>query len=215
MTFSCKHIFKEAWQLFTKAWSQSISVILLAALILIAARWFMDIPAAMIHTNIILGIILFILCYLALVALSVVIDIGLRRFFLNLVDGKEVKVASLFSGVDSQKHFFRYLGLGLAVGAWIVLGTFFVLIPGIIIALGFMFFKYVAAENRHGFFEALRFSWQLTQGHKWRLLGLIIAMIIFNILGALALGVGLLVTLPMTHIFFAKVYRALEAEKKA
>ena len=57
--------------------------------------------------------------------------------------------------------------------------------------------------------EALRESARLTKGKRWKLLGFAVCMILLNILGAIALGVGLLVSMPISMLATMRAYRAL------
>jgi uncharacterized membrane protein len=55
--------------------------------------------------------------------------------------------------------------------------------------------------------DAIKKSGELTYGSKWRLFKLSLLLIGVNILGALCLGVGLLVTIPLSWISLAHAYR--------
>lgn len=207
-----KKLFSEAWGIYKKHWLQTIGIIVLAVVVIIASQVLMRIPLML--ENIGSAVVLFILLYLVVIFISIMIDIGLRRYFLGLVDGHKKHIKDLFHGVQSFRHAVKFLGIGLVVGIFILVGTLLIVIPGIILALGFMFIKYVAAENKLGFFDAIKYSWNITKGYKWKLLGLCLLIILFNILGVLALGIGLLITMPMTHIIFARAFRNLEHTHK-
>lgn len=52
----------------------------------------------------------------------------------------------------------------------------------------------------------------MTKGHRGKLFLLILAIILFNILGMFALLIGLLVTIPMTMLIYSHAYRQLDPE---
>jgi hypothetical protein len=52
-------------------------------------------------------------------------------------------------------------------------------------------------------------SWRITKGHKWQLALLFLALLGINLLGVLALVVGVFVSVPITLIAFAHAYRTL------
>lgn len=52
-------------------------------------------------------------------------------------------------------------------------------------------------------------SWRITKGHKWQLLLLFLALLLVNLLGLLALFVGIFVSVPITMLAFAHAYRTL------
>jgi uncharacterized membrane protein len=52
----------------------------------------------------------------------------------------------------------------------------------------------------------------LTKGNRWKLFQLSLALLLLNILGLLALLVGLFVTIPVSFIAMVHAYRALKGE---
>jgi uncharacterized membrane protein len=52
-------------------------------------------------------------------------------------------------------------------------------------------------------------SKRITHGYKWPLLGFIFVLALVNLLGALALGVGLLVSVPVSTLALVHAYRTL------
>ena len=52
-------------------------------------------------------------------------------------------------------------------------------------------------------------SSRITRGHKWPLFGFVLMLVLINLLGALALIVGLLVSVPVSTLAFAHAYRVL------
>jgi len=57
--------------------------------------------------------------------------------------------------------------------------------------------------------EAMQESWRITKGHKWQLFLLFLALLGINLLGFLALFIGIFVTAPMTLVALAHAYRTL------
>lgn len=96
---------------------------------------------------------------------------------------------------------------GLLVGVGLVL----LIVPGVIWGLMFGFSGYLVVDKKRDPIEAFRESKQLTRGVKGRLLEFALVLLGVNILGAIALGVGLFVTVPTTFIAAARVFRGLQA----
>ncbi len=144
--------------------------------------------------------------------LSVYLGVGYIRYLLKLVDGKKVKIKDIFYGIDSITHFIYVIVVIFVVKLITLVGLLFFIIPGIIASVGLMFAKYIIAENKGGDVEivdAIKGSWNITKGHKWQLLWLMIVLGIFNVLGVIALLVGLVITIPMTALITTIVYRKL------
>ncbi len=125
--------------------------------------------------------------------LRTVVDLGVIRITLELIDGKKPKFSDLFS----QKNldlFWRYLGASLLFGLMVVIGFILFIIPGIYLSLKFGMYNYLVVDKGLGPIEALKMSSRITQGAKWDLLLFNLAMLGLTILGVLALFVGLLIT---------------------
>jgi hypothetical protein len=62
-----------------------------------------------------------------------------------------------------------------------------------------------------GVWEMIKHSYHLSHGHMWKIIGVGFLSALINILGALALFVGLLWTIPLSQIAMAKLYRDIDA----
>jgi len=50
---------------------------------------------------------------------------------------------------------------------------------------------------------------RITRGHKWQLFGFVLLLLLINLLGLLALVVGILVSIPVSTLAFMHAYRVL------
>lgn len=138
---------------------------------------------------------------------SMIMRLGLTRLYLDLVDkNEEGKLNVLFSYYGL---FFRYLGASILFGLMVAGGLILFIVPGIYLGLKYQFFSYLIVDKELGVLDSLKESSQITQGVKWQLFGFSLALIGINILGALAFGIGLLVTIPLTVVAHVFVYRKL------
>jgi uncharacterized membrane protein len=143
-------------------------------------------------------------------AISIIVDmlitIGLIKISLKFCDNEKAKISDLFS---SSHLFFNFL-IGNLLYALIIIGGFILLIiPGIIWSIKYRFFNYFIVDKGLGPIEALKESARITKGNKWNLFLFGLLLVLIDILGALALLVGLFVTIPTTMIANAFVYRKL------
>jgi hypothetical protein len=97
----------------------------------------------------------------------------------------------------------------LLLGILVFAGLILLVIPGIYFALRFSMVRFSVIEGS-GIMEAFEKSTKMTDGHKWQLLGFFAVLVVLNIIGAILLGVGLLVTIPVTMIGVAHVYLKLK-----
>lgn len=138
--------------------------------------------------------------------LMFLLDLGFTAFFLKAHgDVKSVQIVDLW---HPQKYF-HYLLVMVAASILFVVGFMLFFVPGIIAVTILFFIKYVTLEKDLSFVETFRESARITKGHRLTLLGLALALIALNILGALCLGVGLLVSIPVSSLAVVEAYRTL------
>ena len=141
------------------------------------------------------------------VATGITLQLWLIRAYLDLIDlDKEGEVKALFV---HYRLMWRYLGAAILYGIIVVLGLIALIVPGIYFALKYQFYAYLIVDKNLDVFGALKKSAEMTQGVKWKLFGFLLVLVGVNILGAIALLVGLLVTVPMSILAYVFVYRAL------
>ena len=139
------------------------------------------------------------------------VELGAVALLLVLVrTGKEGDIKEIFG----QKEIFPQALLGQIIyGIMIVVGMILLVIPGIYVAVRFMFLPYIFVDQKLGWKEALAEASRLTEGRRWDLFVFSLALILLNIVGALLLLVGLLVTIPVSMIATTMMYEYLKKEK--
>ncbi len=149
---------------------------------------------------------------LAALIVNVLIELGLLSFILKAHDDvTKVAIADLWY----PKAFLPYLAVKIITTIAVLVGLVLLIIPGIIVALTFLFASYGVVDKGYSPIEALKESARLTKGHKWALFMLMLALIGLNILGVLALGVGLLISVPVSLLAIAHTYRTLSKGSSA
>ena len=138
--------------------------------------------------------------------LSAIIVMGLIKICLRFCDGEKGEFSDLFS---CYPLFFKYMVGSILYGFIVVVGLILLIIPGIIWAIEFYFFDYLIVDKGLGPIDALEKSSEITRGVKWDLFIFDILVGIINLLGLLCLLVGLFVTIPVTMVATAFVYRKL------
>lgn len=123
---------------------------------------------------------------------------------IKLIDGQEVSYGDLWR---PQGPFWFYVLATLLYGLITAAGVLLLIVPGIIWGLMFMFYGYAMIEKKCGPIQALKASKALTSGAKGGLFLFTLTSIGINLLGALLIGLGLFVTLPMTYFAIAHIYR--------
>jgi len=136
------------------------------------------------------------------------LQLGLCFFFLNLIKGKETRFELLFEGF---KPLVTVLLSYAIITVLTVVGLVLLVIPGIVVALGFSMTYYIIAEDPEISFQAaLEQSWKLTDGYKMELLELNLRFIPWYLLGVLCLIVGVLAVIPWHNTTLALYYEDLK-----
>ena len=138
--------------------------------------------------------------------IQLILGMGLIKIALRFCDRQKAEFNDLFSCVHL---FLNYAAGSILYGLIILGGLILFVVPGIIWGLKFQYFKYLIVEKGFGPIQALKASSAITMGAKGELF--IFWSIIFgiNLLGIFALFVGLFITIPITMLADAFVYRLL------
>ncbi len=150
-------------------------------------------------------VVVYALATFASVLISFVIQLGIIRIVLKLIDKHKPTYKDLFYYKPLINYFFSSIVYSVIVG----IGFLLLIIPGIILSIKLQFYTYFIVDKNAGPIEALQKSWEVTKGVKWNLFLFWWLLVGINILGALALGVGLFATIPTTMVAIGYVYRKL------
>ncbi len=126
---------------------------------------------------------------------------------LRVHDAKAHDYVALFS---NGRRILNYLAVEFLYACIVAAGFILLVIPAFIWGIQFGYARFAVLDEGLGPIEALRRSSELTRDGRSNLflLGLILAGV--NALGCLALGLGLLLTLPTTYVALAWSFRELQ-----
>lgn len=139
-------------------------------------------------------------------ALEMFVGMGLTYIFLSVYDKRVVSYKEWFTPANL---FYKYIATTILTMFAIIGGAILLIVPGIIAMVGLMFAPYLVIDKGMGPIEAIKKSWSMSKGHKWQLFLFMLVLMILNILGVIALVVGLLVTIPVSAMAVIHVYRTL------
>ncbi len=150
--------------------------------------------------------IIYMLANIADFVFQTLLGMGLTYIMLAVYDKRQVEYSDWFKPISL---FGKYFVVILITMIAVVIGLILFIIPGVIAMLALMFAPYLVIEKSMGPIEAIKKSWNISKGHRWQLLLFMLTLIIFNILGILAIFIGLLVTAPISALAMIHVYRTL------
>lgn len=134
-----------------------------------------------------------------------VIGIGLVKIAIDFVTNKTPDYK------DMYRHyalFWNYIAGSILYGLIVLGGLILLIIPGIYFAIKYYFVIFLVVDKRLGPIEALKKSAKITQGSNTKIFLLGLALFVINCVGFLTL-IGLLVTVPITLLTTAFVYKKL------
>lgn len=133
--------------------------------------------------------------------------LGLHRIALEAVDGRVPELAGLTALLGRGPTFL----LAFCIYAAAVLGGLVLLVvPGIYVAIRYALFGQVIATRSTSAFEALRNAAALSEGRWWTVLAVMLTALLLNLAGAALLGLGLLITFPVSLVATSNLYRSLQ-----
>lgn len=147
--------------------------------------------------------------FLISTGLSILVSMGKTAFYLKAQDTPE---SVEFSDLWHPHPYWKYAITSVLAGAAIIAGFVLLIVPGIIIGIMLGFSLYIVIEKQSEPLDALRQSAALTKGNRWNLFLLGLALVGINILGLLALLVGLFVSLPVSTLAVVHAYRTLSGQ---
>jgi hypothetical protein len=154
---------------------------------------------------IVLGLFLFLAFR---IFIGYAVEVGGRKFFIRL-SGHEADLHHLGYGFQARRYR-PIVGSMLRRGVYLLLWFLLLIIPGIIKFYAYRMVPYILSENPSiGSKRSLELSSSMTRGQKFDIFVLDLSFIGWFILGALALGVGVLFVQPYYDATNAELYLSL------
>jgi len=161
------------------------------------------------------GMVYILICALVFAAIVFIIggvvEIGYRRFNLELYDAQTPGIGELFT------YFGYWKTAALAKllrTVYVFLWSLLLIVPGIVASLSYSMTGFILAEHPElTASEAIARSKEMMYGNRWRLFCLDFSFIGWAILCALTFNVGQLWLRPYIHASYAAFYRAITEEK--
>lgn len=143
---------------------------------------------------------------LLLTFIQLFLGLGFTKIMLLLLDDNYAQVSDLLSGF---RMFMSYFVGSFLYSIGIFVGLFLLVIPGIFVAIRFQFYPYYIIEHGDTGITALHKSYRETENLTVDLFLFGITVLLLNVMGALLLGVGIIITYPITTLATAIIYKGL------
>jgi uncharacterized membrane protein len=145
------------------------------------------------------------------IIVQVILQMGYITIMLKAVRGGHLELNDFFSKINL---FWQFLGAVVVSMLAVYVGMIFLIIPGLILFYMFMFTSYIVIDGGEtGILNPIKKSKAITKGYKWKLFVYSIVFGLFNLLGLLVVGVGLLITVPISSLAIALLFVKMKEMK--
>jgi uncharacterized membrane protein len=103
----------------------------------------------------------------------------------------------------------QVLALGVVKGLILTLGFMLLVLPGIFLAVILIFSELILLLEKRAFVDAMKESYQLASRNLLGVFGLAVFTLFFALSGLMLVGIGVLVTLPLSVLVLYCVYRRI------
>lgn len=144
--------------------------------------------------------------------ISSFVQLSLTKIALIIVSGRSPTKSDFFT----SKHILTVLIVlisGVLYSLVTLFGFLLLIVPGIIFTVRYSYYSFVIFDKNSGPVASLKESFRITKGYFWKLSGFFALTFLLILLGVLALGIGFLVTYPVSLLASAYVYKKLTENK--
>ena len=121
----------------------------------------------------------------------------------KLLHGQPPEFRDFFTGFQ---YFLPLLLLSVVAGLFISIGTLLLIIPGVYLAVAYLFVSYLVVDRGLDFWPAMELSRRTVHPRWFSYFAFVLLVVLLNLAGAVALGVGLLVTIPLSFCTVTAAY---------
>ena len=157
------------------------------------------------------GLVVWLVLHLAFFVFFSGLMVGLHRIALETVQGKTPRLANLTALLGRSPTFLLASCIYFVAVAG---GLALLVVPGIYLAVRYVFFGQVIARRSTSALEALRDAAALSEGRWWTLCVFLVLVLLLNLAGAAVLGIGLLITFPVSLLATSDLYWSLRQPAK-
>lgn len=199
MTDSVTLHFQNAW----KAFRARPRVFVISMLALFASWVVLEVAVISLQR---FGLVVWLFLHLAFFVIFSGLMLGLHRIALETMNGKAPRLVNLAALLRRGPTFLLAFCI---YSAAVVAGLVLLVVPGIYVAVKYALFGQVLATTATTAPQALRDAAVLSSGQWWTLFPLLLTALLLNLAGLAFLGVGLLITFPVSLLATSDLYRSL------
>lgn len=196
-------LFSHAWEDFKKEWKVLVGMFLIIFVVGNLPNWLgsNNVGIAMISS----------LLSIAFFVVSIWLNYNNTKTYLRVVRNQKIQLNDLFEWGqgDYIKRVLFFFLTSLLFGVAVFVGLIFLILPGIYLAIKWIFAPYLVLDKQMKIGDAFTTSWNMTRGQEWKILILGLVWIVAGIAGIITLGVGFIVIVPLMQLVTMRLYTQL------
>ena len=196
---SIRSVFKRAWNLYTS------HVLLFFIMLLILVGAWLLLEAVVIYGQR-FGFALWLIAHLAFLTFFAGYVAGFSRICLAIVDGVPVTISDLFTDLRTSLAMLAAIVIYLLL---LLLGGLLFIMPGVLLGGRFNFYPFFLQRREIGLIESFKLSKSLSKNIGAHQARFFLFRLTLNILGASLFGLGLFITIPLSGLMQAAMFRHL------
>jgi len=128
--------------------------------------------------------------------------------YLKAVRDEKVEVGDLFA---AKENYMNVVLASLLVNFIIGIGIILLIIPGIVFACKLAFVPYLVIDKKMDAIEAMKKSWEMTDGYAMNIFAMGVLAIFIAIGGFIAFLVGVIIAAMWIYASFASIYYSVDS----
>ena len=141
---------------------------------------------------------------------GIFLGLGLTSYYMKIARGEDVELTEIFS---KGNLFLKAVLSSMLAGIVVFFGTLVLIIPGIILALGYAMISYLYIDNPEiGVVDVLKKSRTMMKGHKWEYFCLNLSFLGWMILGIFTFGILYFWLIPYIGVTQVNFYESIKED---
>jgi len=190
-------VYKEQFGLFTACMLTFFATWVVLEIIVIAGQRF--------------GVWLWAAAHISFFIVFAGMEVGFIQICLALYDGKQVRYADLFRELRLGVNFFLVQFVYFVI---VLVGLALLIVPGVYLGTRFTFYAFSFAEGKPNLKQSFQESEVISRDSIGFLFWFSVLVILMNLAGASLLGIGLLLTVPLSILMKVDIYRQMKGRRE-
>jgi len=137
---------------------------------------------------------------------------GVSFAYLKAARGEKVEIKDI---LEVLENYWNAVLASILVSVIVAIGFILLIIPGIIFACKLAFTPYLVVERKMDAISAVQESWQMTNGHSWKVFLIGLLGILICIAGLICFGVGIIIAIMWICVAMVSLYHSVSLSAPA